>query len=281
MPKLYVICGHGAGDPGASGNGFDEAERVRALAAAMKKHAGDQFVLCDTTRNYYVDMGILGNSIPSDATILELHMDCADIETAKGGHILTKSGFDINDYDKALAEFISSFFPGRAESVQYVGWLANANRAAAVGKDYRLIECGFISNYDDVKKFNEHIDELACGLLKCFGIECDICNHDKPPVPDPNPTPSNGGDGGVSGSFESGAYICTVDYLNVRTAPSVSSPSVAHYEKNDEVILDGWYTIADGYVWGRYIGASSGQYRYVAVGKPTGKPEGDDYLIKY
>ena len=131
-----------------------------------------------------------------------------------------------------------------------------------------------------MKKFNEHIDELACGLLKCFGIECDICGH-KTPVPEPSPVPSKGGDGGVSGAFEGGSYICTVDYLNVRTAPSVSSPSVAHYEKNEEVILDGWYTIADGYVWGRYIGASSGQYRYVAVGKPTGKPEGDDYLIKY
>lgn len=279
MAKLYVICGHGAGDPGASGNGFDEAERVRALAAVMQKHAGNQFILCDTTRNFYKDMGILGNTIPSDATILELHMDCYDNPSAKGGHILTKSGYDLNDYDKAVAQFISEFFPGRANSVEYVGWLANANRAASVGKDYRLVECGFISNAEDVKKFNEHIDELACGLLKCFGIECDICS-DKTPVPDPDPVPSSGSTDGTNGSFESGTYICTVNYLNVRNAPSTTSPTVAHYEKNQTVDLDGWYTINDGYVWGRYIGASSGQYRYVAVGKPTGKPEGDDYLIK-
>ena len=32
MVKLYVIAGHGAGDSGAVGNGYQEAERVRVLA---------------------------------------------------------------------------------------------------------------------------------------------------------------------------------------------------------------------------------------------------------
>ena len=32
MAKLYIICGHGAGDPGAIGCGYNEAERVRELA---------------------------------------------------------------------------------------------------------------------------------------------------------------------------------------------------------------------------------------------------------
>ena len=43
--------------------------------------------------------------------------------------------------------------------------------------------------------------------------------------------------------------------------------------------LDNWYKIADGYVWGRYTGYS-GATRYIAVGKATGKPETDDYLVK-
>ena len=38
MPRLYVIAGHGAGDPGACANGATEAERVRALARRMKEH---------------------------------------------------------------------------------------------------------------------------------------------------------------------------------------------------------------------------------------------------
>ena len=39
--KLYIIAGHGAGDCGAVGNGFQEAERVRALAQKIKDFGGD------------------------------------------------------------------------------------------------------------------------------------------------------------------------------------------------------------------------------------------------
>ena len=54
---------------------------------------------------------------------------------------------------------------------------------------------------------------------------------------------------------------------------------MAHYSSGETVTLDNWYKIADGYVWGRYTG-HSGATRYIAVGKATGKPEADDYLVK-
>ena len=37
MAKLYIICGHGSGDPGATGSGYNEAERVRALGNTMQQ----------------------------------------------------------------------------------------------------------------------------------------------------------------------------------------------------------------------------------------------------
>lgn len=77
-----------------------------------------------------------------------------------------------------------------------------------------------------------------------------------------------------------GVYRCNVDKLNVRDAPSLSGSVMASYKRGETVTLDNWYKIADGYVWGRYTGASSGRLRYVAVGKATGKPEPNDYLIK-
>ena len=54
-------------------------------------------------------------------------------------------------------------------------------------------------------------------------------------------------------------------YLNVRTAPSLSAPVVAEYYPGETVVLEGLRTVADGYVWGRYIGATSGETRYVAI----------------
>lgn len=83
-----------------------------------------------------------------------------------------------------------------------------------------------------------------------------------------------------TGTGFGGTYRCNTSALNVRTAPTTSASVVAQYKSGQTVNLDDWYTIANGYVWGRYTGSSSGQKRYVAVGKATGKPEANDYLIK-
>ena len=37
--------------------------------------------------------------------------------TAKGGHVIIKEGYNPDQYDTALANFIGSFFPGRANKV--------------------------------------------------------------------------------------------------------------------------------------------------------------------
>lgn len=91
---------------------------------------------------------------------------------------------------------------------------------------------------------------------------------------------TNTGSNGHTGTGFGGTYTCMVDTLNVRDAPSLSASVVAQYSKGNTVTLDDWYKIVDGYVWGRYTGASSGLKRYVAVGKPTGGVAADDYLIK-
>lgn len=88
---------------------------------------------------------------------------------------------------------------------------------------------------------------------------------------------SSGGE--HTGTGFGGRYRCTVPYLRVRTAPALSGGEVAHYSEGQGVTLDDWYVVADGYVWGRYTGAS-GRVRYIAVGRATGKAEPDDYLVR-
>lgn len=77
-----------------------------------------------------------------------------------------------------------------------------------------------------------------------------------------------------------GTYKCRVDGLRVRTEPNLNGEIVAQYNTGDTVNLDDWYASNDGYIWGRYTGFSSGQKRYIAVGRATGKVEPDDFLIK-
>lgn len=130
MAHLFLIAGHGAGDSGAVGYGYTEAERVRALARRIAAYGGSNVTLGDTNRNWYVDKGISSLKISKDWQILELHMD-SNVSTAKGGHVIIKEGYNPDQYDTALANFIVSFFPGRANKIVGRAHLANVNLAAA------------------------------------------------------------------------------------------------------------------------------------------------------
>lgn len=269
MSGLFVICGHGAGDPGADGGGYTEAERVRTLGRRIKALGGDAVELGDTSRNWYRDGGL--NSLKTDKPVVELHMDASGVPGAHGAHVIIKSGFEPDEYDRALADKLAAFMPGRAEKLVSVSYLANLNRAARRGINYRLAENGFIDSDVDREKFNSSIDDLARIYLEVFGIKEAPGGGASEPATAASP--------GSTG-FAAGTYRCTVDTLNVRDAPGLSGSVVASYHKNQTVVLDSWYKSRDGYIWGRYTGATSGKLRYVAVGRATGKPEADDYLVR-
>ena len=82
-------------------------------------------------------------------------------------------------------------------------------------------------------------------------------------------------DATVSTAVPAGTYQCVVDALNVRAGAGMGYKAVAQYKRGETVVLDGSATVADGCVWGRYVGGS-GKTRYVAV-RTTG---GMEYLRK-
>ena len=168
---IYVIAGHGAGDSGATGHGYTEAERVRALAARIKELGGDSVTVHPTSDNAYASGAINTLDIPKGWPIVELHMD-SGAASARGGHVIIKAGIGGADaYDKALAAKVSAIFPGRASTIVERSDLANPNRAYKRGYNYRLVENGFISNAGDVETFNSRLDDLARAYLDAFGIE--------------------------------------------------------------------------------------------------------------
>ena len=169
MAHVFLICGHGAGDSGAVGNGYQEQERVRTLGARIKALGGDYVTLADTSKNWYKTAGINTLTIPKDWQILELHMD-SGASSARGGHVIIKKGYTADKYDNALAKMLKEILPGRSNMIVGRSDLANVNRAASKGYGYRLVEFGFISNKNDVKTFNSRIDDIAEGVLKAFDI---------------------------------------------------------------------------------------------------------------
>ena len=175
--RLWVCCGHGAGDSGAVGHGYTEAERVRALGSRIKELGGDGVVLMDQRRNWYADHGFDTVSIPKGDAVVELHMD-SGAAGARGGHVIYKAGFAPDAYDRALADAISGIFPGRAQTLVGRTDLRNCNVCASRGINYRLVEHGFISDAGDVATFNSKLDEIARAYLTIFGI-----SHEVPEVP--------------------------------------------------------------------------------------------------
>lgn len=169
MAHVFLICGHGAGDSGAVGYGYQEQERVRTLGARIKALGGDYVTLADTSKNWYKTAGINTLTIPKDWQILELHMDSGAL-SARGGHVIIKQGYTADKYDNALAKMLKEILPGRSNMIVGRSDLANVNRAAARGYGYRLVEFGFISNANDVKIFNSRMDDIAEGVLKAFDI---------------------------------------------------------------------------------------------------------------
>lgn len=171
MTKLYVICGHGNGDPGSSGGGKNEEDLVRQLAARMKSLGGGSVEVLDTSKNWYAQ-GLVNAALKKRVgrnPVVELHMDAANGK-ARGGHVIIDADLSADASDKALASYIAGKFPGRSEKLVKRNNLANLNRAQAQGINYRLLECCFIDNKGDRETFIEDIDEVAAGILGAFGI---------------------------------------------------------------------------------------------------------------
>ncbi len=167
---LFIICGHGAGDPGACGNGYQEVERVRALAQRIEYFGGAEVMIGDMSKNWYKDKLVNNTNIPKGAKVLELHMDSNSDAAPHGAHVIIDADLKEDKWDIALAEFISGILPGRSKTIVKRNNLANPNRAQAAGINYRLLECGFISNPGDIEIFNSRMDEIAKGILGCFEI---------------------------------------------------------------------------------------------------------------
>ena len=184
MTHLYVIAGHGAGDPGACGNGFQEAERVRVLAQRIKDFGGDAVTLHPFHDNAYASNAISTMTAPKEWQIVELHMDSGPA-SAHGGHVIYYGDYKPDQYDVALANGVANLFPGRASKLVGRKDLANVKRAARRGYGYRLVENGFISNAGDVATFNSRIDDLAKIYLAAFRIDAGDA-----PAPAPEPAPS-------------------------------------------------------------------------------------------
>lgn len=273
--KIAIAGGHSAKARGAAGY-LDEYDCDRAFVA----------YLVPALRNAGFEVLDCSNEEPTESGELRAKVDAAnrwdadvfmDVHFNAGGGTGCECWYYGQSVEgRALATRLSGnvsaamCIPDRGAKSSTGLYVLHATKMTAV-----LLETCFVDSKADRDAWAlTSWEALTSAVVSAFeGITAPA-----EPVPAPAPAPQPAPAPAPSQTF-GGRYRCTVEKLNVRDRPSLSGAVVASYGKGQTVALDNTYTIADGYVWGQYT-AYSGHRRYIAVGKATGKPEPNDYLVR-
>lgn len=283
--KICIADGHSEGARGASGY-IDEYDCAHAYTVELRKYleaAGYEVVaVLDGPASSGAELAEkvnVANSCGADLFV--------DIHFNAGGGTGTECYYHAgNDEGRALAERMSANVASalglRDRGAKTANFYVLRNtRMTAV-----LLETCFVDSAQDAEAWHATSwDALCNAVVSAIRGEATEVRPDAEPADKPAAQPEPAKPSATQGF--GGPYRCQVDGLRIRTEPRLGDKfivrrkdgSESSYSKGETVNLDDRYYIADGYVWGTYIG-NSGNRRYIAVGKATGKPEPDDYLVK-
>lgn len=158
-------------DPGAVGNGYNEADLTRKINAKIIAATGVR----DTTDNVATTVNGNINNIAAninkgpDGWALSSHLNSFKEPTATGVEVLygsKDSAAMAAKVSAAIAKVLGIADRGAKDGT----WLGIAN-GSGPGKKVLLIEWGFVSNPNDMKALNAKMDEAVAAMLAVFGYE--------------------------------------------------------------------------------------------------------------
>lgn len=178
--KILIICGHGAGDPGAIGtyNGktYKEADLTREVGSAVAKKlkAYADVTVYDQNRNAYYDYqnGVLNKNanFTKYDFVLEIHFNAFKEDTGdgttKGVEIYARSGSSV---EPNICKNIAAL-GFRNRGVKSNGY-AVINTARSKGVRAALLEICFIDDADDLKLYFAKKEQVVDAIVKGFGLK--------------------------------------------------------------------------------------------------------------
>lgn len=178
--KILLIAGHGAGDPGACGNGYKEANLTREIVnnveKKLKKYATVD--IYNQKRNAFYDClnGVF--KIGKYDYVLEIHLNASNGK-GHGTEIYvttTEQGITV---EQAIMKNMSKFFTLRDndsifDGVKRTNFLV-INTVKSRGMSGALLETCFIDNKSDIAIYKKNKDAIAqaiCdGVVTGFGLK--------------------------------------------------------------------------------------------------------------
>lgn len=175
--KILLIAGHGAGDSGACGNGYREADLTREVAALLNtrfKGVCDAEV-ADTSKNWYEYLKSHTYNFKQYDYVLEIHFNSGG---GTGVEIFVTTSENGTGVEKAIVDNISALgFANRG--VKRKNWSV-ISKVKRQGVSAALLEVCFIDSAADVQRYqtrkNEIIDAIVNGIAEGFGLKCSETN---------------------------------------------------------------------------------------------------------
>jgi N-acetylmuramoyl-L-alanine amidase len=178
--KILLISGHGAGDPGASGNGYKEADLTRELVnlIASKLNKCAIVDIYDQKRNAYKDVQV-GKFKPGKYEyVLEVHFNAFNGK-GHGTEIYVTTREKGITVEQAIMKNMSKFFTLRDNDSIFDGVkrenFSVINKCKNLGMSGALLETCFIDNKADMKVYQDHKNEIAeaivNGIVAGFGLK--------------------------------------------------------------------------------------------------------------
>lgn len=177
---ILLISGHGAGDCGAQGCGYKEADLTRELvniiAPKLRKYA--KVDVYNQSRNAYKDVCSGKFSIGKYDYVLEVHFNAFNI-SAYGTECFVVPEEKGITVEQAIMKNMGKFFKLRDNDNIFDGVkrtrFAVINKVKKLGMSGALIETCFIDNPNDMATYqrskNEIADGIVDGIVKGFGLE--------------------------------------------------------------------------------------------------------------
>lgn len=172
--KILLISGHGAGDCGAVGNGYQEYLLTREVTKLLKEElkAYASVDIYDTNKNAYKEYKKGAFQIGSYDYALEVHFNAFTSAKAHGTEIYVTSQEKGVGVEKAILERLEKYFTNRGivrrDDLAVIRTIKNKGISSA------LLEVCFISNADDMKIYQANkagiIKAVANGIIEGFGL---------------------------------------------------------------------------------------------------------------
>lgn len=191
--NAFLFTGHGAGDPGAVGNGYKEHDVAVKINEAAKKHLASLNIHYNTTnQNNYKSNLTKGNSYTSKAG-LTTHLNSSTNSSATGVEIIVANSNADLTADFALVSGISKLLGITNRGVKSRNYdteetYTRTNGKAVNAKDYygeirsaksngfnlAILEVAFISNSNDIKKVNVNIEAIGKLIAEYIASKCNV-----------------------------------------------------------------------------------------------------------